>query len=403
MKYSKSVKDAMKQLDIKKLRPKQGQAISSILNGHDTMVIAPTSFGKSILYLIPAIIQSDKLTIVVEPLLALMHDQVKYLRKHQIAAAYLDHMQTEKEQSDILDCVQSGEIHILFVSPERLCRLPFQMAIQDISIGMVVVDECHCVISWGSTFREDYLHIGAFVDSLPKHPVVVAVTATAAPQDRERIMDLLSMKSEPKCFAYSLYRSNLTFLIKPVESRKEKRRKLQKLLKKYHANTTLIFCATKAGAEAVAENLKALYPGDVAVYHSREKKAEKAILAGKKHVIVATTALSMGVDIRNVDLVIHFDLPKSLEEYYQQAGRGGRDGQHSRSILLYDPTDFHRNYGLLCQITNKEARKRAVEQLNQMKELCDEKHRCLVKMMLDFLGDSPRKNCRYCTNCQKAR
>ena len=211
MKYSKSVKEAMKQLDIKKLRPKQGQAISSILNGHDTMVIAPTSFGKSILYLIPAIIQSDKLTIVVEPLLALMHDQVKYLRKHQIAAAYLDHTQTEKEQFEILDCVQSGEIHILFVSPERLCRLPFQMAIQNISIGMVVVDECHCVISWGSTFREDYLHIGAFVDSLPKHPVVVAVTATAAPQDRERIMALLSMRSEPKCFAYSLYRSKVQF------------------------------------------------------------------------------------------------------------------------------------------------------------------------------------------------
>ncbi len=107
--------------------------------------------------------------------------------------------------------------------------------------------------------------------------------------------------------------------------------------------------------------------------------------------IVATTALSMGVDIQNVDLVIHFDLPKSLEEYYQQAGRGGRDGQHSRSILLYDPTDYQRNYGLLCQITNKEARKRAVEQLNQMKELCDEKHRCLVKMMLDFLGIPQKK------------
>ena len=175
------------------------------------------------------------------------------------------------------------------------------------------------------------------------------------------------------------------------------------MVKKYHANTTLVFCATKAGAEAVAEDLKALFPGDVAVYHSREKKAEKAILAGKKHVIVATTALSMGVDIRNVDLVIHFDLPKSLEEYYQQAGRGGRDGQHSRSILLYDPADYQRNYGLLYQISDKEARKRAVEQLNQMKELCDEKHRCLVKMMLGFLGDSPRKNCSYCTNCQKAR
>ena len=403
MKYSKSVKQAMKRLGIEKLRPKQGQAISSILKGHDTMVIAPTSFGKSALYLIPAIIQSDKLTIVVEPLLALMHDQVKHLREHQIRAAYLDHTQTMENQMEVIELLQAEQVHILFVSPERLRSERFQNAISDISIGMVVVDECHCVISWGSTFREDYLHIGVFIDSLPKHPVVVAVTATAAPQDREQIQKLLSMKPESKCFAYSLYRSNLTFLVKPVASRTEKRRKLQKLLKKYHANTTIIFCATKVGAEAVAEDLKILYPGDVAVYHSREKKLEKAILAGKKHVIVATTALSMGVDIRNVDLVIHFDLPKSLEEYYQQAGRGGRERQHSRSILLYDPVDYQRNYGLLCQIPDKSARKRAMGQLDQVKELCDEKHRCLVKMMLNFLGESPRRNCRYCTNCQKAR
>lgn len=403
MKYSNSIKSAMCKLGIEKLRPKQGQAISSILKGHDTMVIAPTSFGKSLLYLIPAIIRSDALTFIVEPLIALMHDQVKYLQEHGIAAAYLDHTQNAEEQVDIMEQLRHGRVHILFVSPERLVSMRFQVEIKDIPIGMIVVDECHCVISWGSTFREAYLHIGEFVKSLPRHPVIVAVTATAHPDDRLNIMELLSMDSDAKIFTYRLYRGNLTFVIKRVNTRKEKLNKLKKALNKYHKNTTIIFCATKVEAEEVAKKIKDKYHNDVVVYHSQNKKQEKNILSGKKHIIVATTALSMGVDIRNVDLVIHFDMPTSLEDYYQQAGRGGREGEHSRSILLYDPMDYTRYYGLIKETLNKDAGKRAIKHLDQIKELCEDKHHCIVKLLLNGLGDSHEKACRYCTNCQKKR
>ena len=402
MKIRKSVKRAMHLLKIEKLRKNQLKPINAILDGHDTMVIAPTSFGKSLIYLIPAIIRQDKLTVVIEPLLALMHDQVQKLRSLGIAAAYLDSTQSKSERSAVMEQLGTRKLRILYIAPERL-ETGILPQIEDTSpIGMIVVDECHCVVSWGDAFRDAYRSIGEYIDSLKHHPVIVALSATAIPEDRPRIMKLLSMRSV-KEFAVSLYRSKLSLMKKNVASGYGHLSGLKKCMKKYHRHTTIVFCNTKAAAENVAKELKKIYRSEVMAYHSGCKEQEQDMLSGKKHIIVATSALSMGVDIRDVDLIIHYNMPMSLADYYQMAGRAGREGQHVRSILLYDSDDYTENYWLLRQIDDKKARDRALKRLDEMKEFCEDEEQCMVITLLNALGDIRNKACRYCTNCQKGR
>lgn len=217
MKIRKSVKKAMNLLQIEKLRKNQLKPINAILDGHDTMVIAPTSFGKSLLYLIPALIQDTGITIVIEPLLALIHDQVHKLRKLGISASYLDSTQSKSEQSAVIDDLRKCRVKILYVAPERLETGILSWIEEYSQIKIVAVDECHCVVSWGDTFRDAYRSIGEYIDSLEHHPVIVALSATAIPKDRPRIMKLLSMRSV-KEFAVSLYRSKLSLMKKNVPS-----------------------------------------------------------------------------------------------------------------------------------------------------------------------------------------
>lgn len=400
MKVRKSVKNAMQLLHIQKLRRNQLKPINSILDGRDTLLIAPTSFGKSLVYLIPAVVQSQSLTIVIEPLLSLIHDQVDKLHRLDIAAAYLDSTQSKQEQNKVRKQLEKQKLSILYIAPERLEFLPPEL--YENTIDIIAVDECHCVTSWGYSFRDAYLRIGDFIDSLEKRPVVVAMTATAPPEDRSQIMTLLNMK-DAQCFSVSLYRSNLHFLKRAAASRKEQQKALKKCMNKYHKNTTIVYCTTKHAVEQVAAYLNKLYPDDVITYHSENKKGEKAMLSGKKHIIVATTALSMGIDIQGVDLVIHFNMPMSLADYYQMAGRGGREGQTSRSILLYNPDDYWVNYSMLNKIADPKARERALSHLDAMKEFCEDTEHCMVSVLLSALGEQHASACRYCTNCQKGR
>lgn len=402
MKTRKSVKKAMHLLQIEKLRRNQLKPINAILDGHDTMVIAPTSFGKSLLYLIPALTQDTGITIVIEPLLALIHDQVHKLRKLGISASYLDSTQSKSEQETVIDDLRKCRVKILYVAPERLETGILSWIEKFSQIKIIVVDECHCVTTWGSTFRDAYQSIGKYIDSLEHHPVIVALSATAIPEDRTRMVKLLSMRSV-KEFAVSLYRSKLSLMKKNVTSGYGHLSELKKCLKKYHRHTTIVFCNTKAATENVAKELKKIYRGEVMAYHSRCKEQEQDMLSGKKHIIVATSALSMGVDIRDVDLVIHYNMPMSLADYYQMAGRAGREGQHARSILLYDPDDYNENRWLLKQIDDKKDRARALKRLDEMKEFCEDKEQCMVITLLNALGGSHENACRYCTNCQKGR
>lgn len=404
MKIRKKVKSAMEQLHIEKLRPNQLKPINRILDGKDTLLIAATSFGKSIAAQIAAIILSleHKLTIIIEPLTALSHDQVKKLQKLGIAAVYLDSTQSKDERQTVREMLENQELTILYLSPEKLNPNFIPHEIYKNDIGLVVVDECHCVTAWGHTFREDYLHIGEFIDSLKHRPTILAMTASAPPEDRNEIMELLSMR-DAKCITNSLNRSNLHFMKQMVTSRPEQIKNLKKHLKKFHRHTTIIYCSTQNTVEEIAKRLKELYPGEVVAYHGGNKKGERDMLSGKKHIIAATSALAMGVSIKNVDLVIHYNMPLSVPDYYQMSGRAGREGQKARSILIYNRSDYYSNRAMLRDIDDPDTRKTVMERLDAMKELCEDEEQCMYSMILAALGEKRENKCRYCTNCQKAR
>lgn len=402
MKIKKSVKEAMKLLQIKKLRRNQVKPINSVLDGNDTLVIAPTSYGKSLLYQIPAVINSGKLTVVIEPLLALIHDQIEKLQQLGIAAVYLDSTQSKAEREQVMKSLDEGEVTLLYLAPERLETGILLKIDKHNRIGLVVVDECNCVVSWGYAFREAYLEIGEWIYRLKKKPVILALSATVIPEDRSQIMELLSME-DVKTFEESLYRSNLAFMKRMTSTRKAQQRELNRCMKKYHKRTTIVFCNTKSAVENVARYLEGLYPGDVMAYHSSKKCEEKAMLSGEKRIIVATSALSMGVDVRDVDLVIHFNMPLSIADYCQMSGRAGREGKKARSILLYNADDYYTAQALIGEIEDRNAKQRAQSRLDEMKEFCEDTKHCMVQAMLRALGDASTGKCRYCTNCQRER
>lgn len=372
MKIRKEVKSAMKLLQIEKLRPNQLKPINRVLDGKDTLLIAATSFGKSIVAQIAAVILKNKLTIIIEPLTALSHDQVEKLQKLGIAAAYLDSTQSKDERQEVREMLKKQELTILYLSPEKLNPDFIPNEIYKNDVGLVVVDECHCVTAWGHTFREDYLHIGDFIDSLKRRPIILAMTASVPPEDRDEIMELLSMR-EAKCMATSLYRSNLHFMKHSVASRPEQLKTFKKYMKKFHKHTTIIYCSTQNTVEEIAKRLKKLYPGEVVAYHGGNKKGERDMLSGKKHIIVATSALAMGVSIKNVDLVIHYNMPLSISDYYQMSGRAGREGQKARSILIYNNSDYCSGRAMLKDIDDPNTRKTVMERLDAMKELCEDR------------------------------
>ncbi|MBE7003034.1 MAG: ATP-dependent DNA helicase RecQ [Ruminococcaceae bacterium] len=403
MKTRPEVNQALKTMHIDKLRKGQCKPINAILDRNDVILIAPPSFGKSLIYQIPAIL-FDGVTVVIEPLLALMHDQVNKLRELGIEAAYLDSTLSWSECQSVMKKLAKEKIKVIFISPERLETGILYDISKHNRIDMVVVDECHCVTMWGSDFRKAYLSIGKYIDKLKHHPVVVALSASVYPEDIDEIAEALSMH-DPVIIRRPLFRSNITFSRKTVSNRTEQKKTLLRMLKKHHKNTTIIFCTTKKAVEYVVKTLKgkADYAGEVIEYHGSCKVHEYEMLTGKKHIIVATSALSLGVDIPNVDLVIHFNFPLSIAEYCQMAGRAGREGQKARDILIYNPNDYHMNWGLLQNIKNKTAKDTAVARLDAMKELCEDDDHCIVKTMLNALGDPHKTRCRYCTNCQKQR
>lgn len=402
MKIRKEVKSALKQLHIEKLRPNQLKPINRVLDGKDTLLIAATSFGKSLIAQIPAIINHDKLTIIIEPLTALSHDQVEKLQEYGVAAAYLDSTQSLREQEAVRKKLKKQALTILYLSPERLKPDIMPHEICKNTVGLVVIDECHCVTSWGHTFREDYLHIGEFIDSLKERPTVLAMTASAPPEDRDEIMGLLSMR-DAKCISTNLYRSNFHFIKQSVTSRSEQIKVLKKSLKKFHKHTTIVYCSTKKAVEEITKRLGKVYPGEVVAYHSQNKKGERDMLLGRKHIIVATSALAMGVSIKQVDLVIHYNMPLSIPDYYQMSGRAGREGQKARSILIYNSSDYYGSHCWLENIEDPDTRKTVMKRLDAMKELCEDTKHCMYSMILDALGEKRKTVCRYCTNCQKAR
>ena len=406
MSIKKTIRQVADTIGIKgELKKEQVNAIKDGLDGQDLFMIAPTSFGKSAIFQILAIMEGE-LTIVIVPTLSLLHDQVDQLQQRQLSVGALASDCMSYDEFCIQRALKQYGYLILYTTPESLWKLD----LSDIPVSFLVVDECHCVTSWGYGFRSAYLEIGDFLKQLPRRPQVVALTATAPVSDREKIKELLHMK-HIKEYEISLYRPKLTFSVYSFVSEEKRQKELKRLLKQYSKSgdgSCIIYCNTRAQTKEIYDLVKKWYPKQVSICHSNlsngeRKRNEQAFMSGERRIMVATSAFGMGVNKSDVRLIIHYNLPLSIIDYYQQAGRAGRDGSRARCILLYRKSDYDLNRWVIEQNQDPAALGYSLRALDEMKEYADDEKGCMVQRMLLALGEKLDKPCGRCTYCQKAR
>ena len=420
MDMKRHLKSALKQLGFDKPRKAQIIPMNTLDAEQDAIVIAATGSGKQVIYETVGLAHSDKLTIVIEPLLALIYNQVQTLQDHGVSADYIDMTRSKEEIDKILHKVRKEKLNFLYVTPERLQNHAFIETIQHSDIFMIVADECHCITEWGYTFRDAYLHIGDFIGKLKRKPVICACSATISADSLNTIRDSLHM-DKPAVLRSDLRRDNLILLKKDVtcnkktlEERLEFRiKKFCKLIDKYHKDgSVLIFAQTTTYVDALYNILEEKYPDDVTRYHSRVKPERRKkqllfdFLQGKRKIMIATSAFSMGIDVADIELVVHFNAPISMTDYIQQIGRAGRDERKAHCVLFYDQNG---DDDTISNSFIKKAKKQSPEAAKVIKAKLSQVHdfinsnNCMVSDILKYQGQHETKTCKRCTVCAQKR